>query len=388
MGRPRKLKPIGKPPVPPNNGKNPAEYIICKYRYNLDEDQQDFIKKNYDNPEYKGDLVKLARMAYQDPSIEEDSEEIQDMSRFILRQRREKSVYNFTLEEIDYIVNNGETMSPIELCRHLLPAWAEKGTLVIASQTASELVKAHGLELQDGAKPQFRSDKYSPPSTLSKVLAKINAADINAKLHINDLKADSRKRAYVTSLYRNMHSARFIAVAASHKTEVHRDLFETEFVRHTYDKPDLTAEECNSYISLCNEYVISIMLTNQLHELNDKLSMAVGDDEETRKYNKNISDSRAAIAKEYDSCCSRMKQLQESLHGKRKDRLALENQANESLAKWVDLVVSEEGRERLKRLSMARNLELQNEIARINSFSDMIAQFAGVSAEEILKCKY
>ena len=212
----------------------------------------------------------------------------------------------------------------------------------------------------------------------------INNVDINANYKLTDLGNDTRKKESIRNLKRNMHSPRFVSLASSYRDLKLRSLFESQFVRYTYNKPDLVAEEADQFMSLCNEHAVSVMLTEQLADLNQQLKLALGEDGKSREYNKNISDSRAKVATEFDECQSRINKLSEQLFARRSKRLELEGQANESLSKWVDLAVNEEGRKKMIILQKARNLELRDEIKRIDNFDRLICEFAGMGVEEIL----
>ena len=54
-----------------------------------------------------------------------------------------------------------------------------------------------------------------------------------------------------------MHTFRFNHQINNYETQNDRDLFESSFIRYTYDKPDLTQEEVDQYIVLSSEVVIS-----------------------------------------------------------------------------------------------------------------------------------
>lgn len=358
---------------------NKSEYIVCKYRYGLSDEQQDFIRSNVT---LITDLLRLTQGCFDNPTLTENSEEFKNVRRFVIRIRKKQEVYNFSDEQIDYILGNCTNLNAVEICRNLFP---DKKTIVVESQTAAEIIKANNLQF-DRKLELFDPDApYKPPRTEQELITMINNADINANFKMSDLGNDSRKKECVRNLKRNMHSPRFISLASSYSDLKLRNLFESQFIRHTYNKPDLIPEEADQFMALCNEHAVSVMLTEQLASLNKQLKLAISDDGSYKEYNKNISDSRSKVATEFDECQARINKLSDQLFAKRSKRLELEGQANESLSKWVDLLVKEEGRKKMLVLQQARNLELREEIKRIDNFDRLICEYVGMGAEEILK---
>lgn len=357
---------------------NRAEYIVSKYRYGLTEEQQDFIRANFYNIT---DLLKLTQACFDNPSLTENTSEFKNVRRFALRVKKKHTAFNFSDEQIDFILGNCSSSNAVEICKKLFP---NKTSVVVESQTAAEIIKANNLHFEKKLDPIELDSSYTPPRTEQELITMINLADTKANFKLTDL-SDSRKKDCIRNLKRTMHSPRFIATASSYRDIKLRNLFESQFIRYTYDKPDLTSEEADQFMSLCNEHAVSVMLTEQLADLNAQLKTALVDSANNRDYNKNISDSRAKVASEYHECQGRINKLVEQLFTKRSARLKLEGEANESLAKWVDLVVREDGRKKLLRLQEANNLKLREEIRRIDNFERLICEFAGMGVEEILK---
>ncbi len=368
---------------------NRSETMIAQYRYGLTATQQDLIKENYNSVK---DILSLTKRCFKDDFLDENSTEFNNVRKYVVRVRKidqgkVSEAYNFSDEDIEFIANKCSTNSVIDMCRTLFPD--RKDNMIREAQTMADLVKA----LEDSAATRvydnslsLRTEEgelgpYVPPTSDIKILAKINQCDPHTQLNI--AKLDSRQKSWIKSLKHNMRSARFIAVMSSIKTQVLRDLLESEFIRATFNQPDSPPDEVNAYISLCNEYVMSAMLSNQLAELNSKLSSAVNDGDRIALH-KSISDSRIAVAKEFDECQKRINKLQVDINAKKMERADARNSANESLVKWIELAEIEEGREKLLRLQQARTLQIEKEIKRIESFDHLIAEFHGVSVEEIL----
>lgn len=363
---------------------NKAETMVVEYKYKLSPEQQDFLKDKWRDLK---DMLRLTQQCYKDELLDVNSVEYDNVRKYLIRLKKiEKGQvsesFNFTDQEIEYILNKADSLGALDICKSLFPN-SPANDLVKQSQTAANLIKS--LEGEIPTVLDYNNSKelkeYIPPYSDAKVLAKINQADHNVELNI--AKLDSRQKLMIKSLKHNMRAPRFISTGNSIKSQVLRDLFEMEFIRATYDKPDLNTDEVSAYISLCNEYVISTMLSEQLSDLNEKLAEAVHS-EDRGTFHKNISDSRIAIAKEYNDCQRRINTLQVDLNSRRMARIGADNLANESLSKWIDLVEMEEDRMKLLRLMEARNIAIEKEIRKIESFDELIAEFHGVSATELL----
>lgn len=357
---------------------NRAENIICRSLFNLNDDEQNEIRKSYLN--YR-DFVQLARDIYQDPTIDENSEEYKAIKNFTVRLYNGVTTYNFSEDQINFIADSGEDMTPAEIARALFPD--RDGGLSLEIKTIVSLLKAFQIEYKGKNAPQTdNAGPYVPPHTDHKIIALINRAIPSANYSLGNL--DSEKRRCIAALKSHLCSHRFVAMATVIRSKRHRDVFQNEFIKAVADKPDLVSEEINAYMNLANEYVLSILITEQISDLNDRLKEATSDDEEGRKFTKNISDSLSTKTGEYHSCQQRMMKLHDDLAGKRSDRLKNTLAASESLSKFIELAKNEEGRKYMLKLAELRNADLQKEATRIQGLDDLVMEIKGVSIEEIL----
>lgn len=357
---------------------NRADRIINEYRYGLTTDQQKFIEKNSTCT----DLLKLAQDCFNDISIDEHADQYKSVKNYLIKFKKGIKSTFLTDEQIEFIQSNGSIVRPIDIARQFFPN--SDSNLAKESQTIAALAKALGVPWEgDTTEIDEVDGDYEPPKTDFQIIEKMNRADINLKLHVTKL--DAKKREWIAALKRNMHSPRFLAIANSIRRKKLRDLYESEFVKATYDKPDLNAEETNMYITLCNEYVLDVTITEQINILNDRLCETTMDDENARNFTVSLSNALAAKTKESNECKRRITQLQQSLSGSRAERLKDMATLNESLTKFVELVMEESGREKLLRLAEAKNLEISEEIKRIDNFDELIAEAWGMSIEEIIK---
>jgi hypothetical protein len=119
--------------------------------------------------------------------------------------------------------------------------------------------------------------------------------------------------------------------------------------------------------------------------LNDRLAEATADDENSRKFTTSISDALSTKATEFNNCQNRMAKLHADLAGSRAERFKHMGAIKESLAQFIELAKSEEGREYMIHLAKLREEHLHQETLRIESLGDLVAEIRGVSKEELLK---
>lgn len=358
-------------------GENLACRIISQYAYGLSFEQQRYIEKNVKTK----DLLELTRQTFKNHSLDQHSQEYNSTKNFWVKFQRGNLPYNFTREDIDFIRNNGESMRPSEILRHLFPS--EKGLLSSELQSISKIIKAFGIEYNgsDVDPDVMTQERYRPPDTDHKILALINRADMNANFAIQKL--DARKRECISCLKRNLHSERFVTVMNSIRRRDHRAIFEKEFVAATYDKPDLNSEDRNGYIDLCYDYVIAQQTLDQIAILNDCLAEATGDDPDARKFTMTLADALSTKADEYDKSRKRIAANSKSLSAQRSTRLNDLATSNMSLSKLVEVVQSEEERKKMLIKAKAYDLEVAKEADRIESFDSFFAEVFGVNKKEI-----
>ena len=75
----------------------------------------------------------------------------------------------------------------------------------------------------------------------------------NNELVESELKAIEKK--CMESLLKFLRSPRFSQIISNYTKEEDRELFEAEFIRASWDKPDLSADEVNLYVNVCVDYI-------------------------------------------------------------------------------------------------------------------------------------
>lgn len=355
---------------------NFTEKTINQHQYNLSFAQQDLIEKSQDSLS----LIQLTRTVFQDDSLDERTMEYHNVRRFVAKLKRGVPTIEFTAEQVEFINNNAHVIGPFEMAKTLFPDRDVK-PLSKETQTIKLYLDAIGASEEDDSK----QEKYRPPKSNTVIARKINKADSNANFDSNDLSPFQTK--CVESLRSYLQSIRFLAFINIVEEEDLREMFEEEFIKGVYDKPDLNTEELNMYITLCAEYVNIHRLEKQKAMLSAKIDRNIedsGDDEKQKKLFYTWVEMYKEREEALHKAKARAEKLQTNLSSTRSRRLEKLAQVNDSLSRFVEEWKSEEGRKRALVIAEAKNMELEEEIGRISSMEEYIANIMGTSKDELI----
>lgn len=357
---------------------NRAESIVCEKKFGIPLETQIAIRQKYES--YKS-ILQLAKDIYNDQSLTEMSEDYKRVKNFVARVHAGVEVIDFDEDQIKFITDNGASMRAMDIARVLYKE--SQSNPLKECRSIVSLLQALGITYEgDQAEVKEVLGAYEPPASDHKVIKLINDADSDAKYHISQL--DSEKKKKIALIKKHLTSPRIIAMISAIRSQLHRNVFETQFVLYLIDKGDVTPEDVSTIANLANENVRSLLITEEIAVLNDRLAEASADDEGSRKFTTSLADSLATKAAEYNSCQNRMQKLHSDLAGSRSERLKQMGIINESLAKYVELARTQEGRDYLIKLTKKRESKLYDEARRIESLGDLVAEIKGVSIEELM----
>lgn len=355
---------------------NLCDRIISQHKYNLNLSQQLFLEERKNSKE--SNILPLAQEVYRNPALFEQTEEFKNVRKYMQKIWRGGEYDNLTNDQLDFIFENGESMSPKEISLALFP----DRDFITFVRTIGPLLEAAGIkDSKDDQKAETITTRYNPPKTDLQIVNLINRADFSAKFEYNAL--DSKKKDCIAALKRFLSAPRFVELASSLINSRHREVFETEFVKTVYNKPDLIPDEVNLYISLALEYVNLLEIREQIASLNKRLTEAVGDTEEGRKFTMSLSDALKDKTAAYDRCLDRMMKLTRSLSGDRIKKLEKQAAANASLTQFVELVKDEKERKRMMLLARAAEFKVKDRIEELDSFQDLFVEVFGIGKDEV-----
>lgn len=227
---------------------------------------------------------------------------------------------------------------------------------------------------------------YSPPRTVNTAVWKINSYFKEASGGLDKDKLSQKQAKGVEALIGYINTYRFIHQINCFETENDRKLFESTFMRHTYDKPDLSQEEVDQYIMVATETVNAGKAwkrKEQLEKLQDEAYEASEDDKRldaTMKLVEAIGKAEAS----YNNSQKRLNDLLDSLKVKRSKRLEQKIQESASVLNLVEAWKNEESRNEIIKIVEKQRESLDNEIDRLTNMEEVKCRILGISRAEIM----
>lgn len=219
--------------------------------------------------------------------------------------------------------------------------------------------------------------RYFPPKATSKIIKKINDC-CGKEIQENKLSVTERKG--VESLGSFLSSPRFIQVINTYDSQADRDLFEAEFVRATWDKPDLTSDEINLYINVCMDYIHLKNIQSAINKLNRMFDEA----EDQQDLTVRLAELLKTKSEEYNQCEKRMESLIQKLQGDRSKRISSHQRQNANILALVQLFQEEEERKVMIKIAQLQKQAAKEEADNIESMPDWKARVLGISKEDVI----
>ena len=221
------------------------------------------------------------------------------------------------------------------------------------------------------------SGNYIAPQALSRIIKKINDS---TGYGLEENRMSRNQKHCCDKLRINLNNSRFIAIVNNYSSNVDKELFEQEFVRLTWDKPDLTADELNLYMNVAKEIINLELITSHLQKLNDMFESADDQDEMTVR----LAEIIKAKSSEYHQCESRIENLTKKLQGDRGQRLANKQKETASFLSIVQLFQEEEERKNMVRIAEMQKEIIKEEAQRLEGMAAWKARVLGIGIEDVL----
>ena len=286
-------------------------------------------------------------------------------------------------EQKEFIANNISTMTSVEIARTLFNNKTlsnlnrETRAVNDYSKTLDNKV-AHQQDVEE-----VPSGEYRPPKTFERMIQRANRY-----IHegVDKEKMSAKQKKEINSLISYMNTYRFIHQINMYQTQSDRDLYESSFVRYTYDKADLTQEEVDQYIILSNEVVISSSIQRRSEKLQKLLDETAdsADGSEGVKISMSLIEAINTAQNEYNQCVNRQQKLLGDLKEKRSDRLKGQIKENASILNLVQMWKEEESRRQLLKLAELRKQAVNQEIERLSTMDEIKSKILGLSEDEAL----
>ena len=347
----------------------------------LTKEQKEYIDSNYKkNP----DLIELTKSVFMDSSLDGRSREGRAVREYMAekdykynttKHEKAKKVY-LSEEQKEFILENVDAgMKAFEITRLVFP----DGNVTPLSKetlTVADFVKDNAPEKVHEADSALGT-RYKPVKDMEQVVGKVNACT-DQNLSAEKLSVQLRKG--LETLIGFLRAPRLVQTITNYTNKAHRDLFEAEFIRATWDKPDLTSDEVNLYINVCIDY-INLM---NIQKAVDKLNQMFEDCEDQREMTVRLAELLKTKSEEYNQCEKRMESLITRLNGDRAKRVQNKHQQNASILSLVQLFQEEEEREVMIKIAEMQKELVQEEANEIESMPDWKARVLGLRKEDVI----
>ena len=331
------------------------------------------------------DLKHITQIVFQDDSLDGRSKEGRAVRSFLINNNL---TFTTTLvpkvEEIDLDAEQKEFlmsrnvergMNALEITR-LTFKDREIQPLSQQHRTVMEFLRRYRPEIVDDNE-MITNDKWSPPKSLSRAIKKVNDW---AGQNFEEIEIQTKQKRMMEKLLFYLKSPRFVHFINQYSTIGDRDLFESEFVRTVWDKPDLTNDELNLYITVCTNYVRQKHIQQRI----DKLNTMLNDTDNERDLTMRLTEIIKATSDELNQCEKRIESLTKDLNGSRQARLKAKGEQNGSIAALVEAFQEREERDRMIMMVEMQTKLIEEEADRLESMDDYKARILGISKREIL----
>lgn len=234
---------------------------------------------------------------------------------------------------------------------------------------------------------EMTSDIWAPPSTVAGLVGLVNDLVPNGtgrRTYGYPLKAVEDRQ--LKALMGYMRILRFGYQANHYKRIIDRNLFISTFIRFTHDKPDLTQEEQDEYISAAVETVTIINIERQLQDIDQAMSELMSGDREQRGQFMPMVELVNATRGKLDQSKGRLNTLIKGLVGSRENRMKERDNRSSTILHLFDAFQkSEEVRADLAAMGAAEHEEDKKETNRLVNLDDLTALIAGQKQIEAWK---
>lgn len=287
-------------------------------------------------------------------------------------------------DELQYVENNHEASSPLELVRTVfrdesltLSSPEGRAVLTILKRIAPERYNRNDEPVEDM--------EYKPPRNLREMIVRVrrlvpNPEGIDIPLYSGELNAQITKNLNVLLACVNI--PRFIHQASQYLKKVDRELFESSFLRMIHDNTDLTAQDVDQYIAYCASIVSSAQTDRTIQRLQGQ---ADEEFETQQKVSMVLVEHLKTLNSNLQSEKIRQQNLYKTLNGERSKRLNDLTNASISMHPLVEKWRTKQGRERLLKAAQGKRNALIGEVERLSDMDALKAEIWGISKTEIVK---
>ena len=347
----------------------------------LTDDQKKFIDANHKKI---SNLNELTRAVFMGEDLDGRTKEGRSVRAYMARKdykyntTRKQKVPDVKLTKAhkEFILAQADgMMKAFDIAKLLFPqkdiSPLSKETLVVADFLKSNMPE--GISPKDTA----LGEKYDPVDSFDKVIEMVNKVT-NQNLDKAHMQINVKKG--LETLIRFLKSPRLILTVGNYTNKKDRELFEAEFIRATWDKPDLTSDELNLYINVCIDYINLMNIQKAVDKLNHMFEQC----EDQQDMTVRLAELLKTKSEEYNQCEKRMESLITRLNGDRAKRVQNKQHANASILSLVQLFQEEEERKVMVKIAEMQRAMVADEAANIESMPDWKARVLGLRKDDVI----
>ena len=343
---------------------------------NLTEDQKNKILQIFQEDV---NILNITKAIFEDDSLDGRSKEGRAVTKFLAENglkakttKREKtediSLNENQIEQIEELKEN--KLNTSEIADILFETKVTR--LSKEWRAVNEIVNKDKEEEREEA-----PSAYVAPNALSRLIKKINDS---TGYGLEEGRMSRNQKHCCDKLRINLSNSRFVAIVNNYTAFRDKELFEQEFIRLTWDKPDLTADELNLYMNVAKEIINLELITGHLQKLNDMFESADDQDEMTVR----LAEIIKAKSSEYHQCESRIENLTKKLQGDRGARLANKQKETASFLSIVQLFQEEEERKNMVRIAEMQKEIIKEEAQKLEGMAAWKARVLGIGIDDVL----
>ena len=347
----------------------------------LTDEQKEYIKNNVAKV---ANLNELTQKCFRDDDLDGRTKEGRAVRKYLIEnnidykttRRKPQDKIELNDSQKQFIMQQAqEGMSSLEIAKLIFP---EKRVKPLSNEQRTVL--AHINEVNPDFVPSQDSaavTDYVPPKSQSRVVKKINDS---TGLGLDDSKLNRQKQICIEKLQINLSNSRFLKIINNYLNKQDRELFEQEFIRLSWDKPDLTADEINLYLNVCKEVINLEVVSAHLNKLNEMFDVADDQTEMTVR----LAEIIKAKSQEYHQCETRIENLTKKLQGDRAERMKKNQKDNASFLAIVQMFQEEEERKNMVRMAEMQKKLIKEEAERMEGMAEWKARILGISQDDAI----
>ena len=348
----------------------------------LTDEQKQLIKDTYPTTT---DLNDITRIVFGNKDIDGRSKEgrvirsymIETGLKFKTVRRVKKEGIEFTKEQREFIVDHANSgSSSLRIAEILFPD-KEIKPLSLEQRAVYKIINEINPDYSHSQDSDVGLSSYVAPKSTGRIVKKINDATGN---ELQEEKVNRQHKVCIDRLGINLNNSRFLKIVNNYTSKEDRELFEQEFIRLTWDKPDLTADEINLYMNVCKEIVNLEVVSKHLNKLNDIFDITNDQEEMSVR----LSEIIKAKSSEYHQCETRIENLTKKLQGDRAERMKSRHKENASILTLIQSFQDEEERINMVKIAEMQKALIKEEAHRLEGMAEWKARILGISQEDVI----